>query len=556
MDESSEIDDFVRPALDSPGLTPQLIDAWFAALQISTEIDLPVILQRLVNLAREVVPSKYAALGVSDNDGRILQFITSGISAATRAAIGPIPQGHGLLGALIQDREPLMVSNIASDPRSVGFPPHHPPMRTLLGVPIMLGNRVMGDLYLTEHAGGEPYSEEDLAALRILAAHAATTIERARLLKESRDAHHLAAEQRDHLETILASMPTAVLILANPDGAIESANAAARSLMLGHRHHPGLPVPMEDYWFEDPDGGPIPPQHWPGRRSLTGEVVRNKQLNLVLAEGQKIPVLIQGAPLRDSQGAVQRAVVIMQDITRLREAEQLKDDFLSLVSHEMRTPLTAIHGGASLLSTHGDSLDPETRRELLSDILIESTRLERTLANILALTGIQAGRVEPSTEPVLLRQFLESVIESARPLVAAHHVMLEVEPGLPPAEGDPELLAHVVRNLIENAAKYSAAGSRICLSARRAADGLTVNVEDEGHGIAKEHLPFVFDRFRRPGADPTIRGMGLGLYLSRSLVDAMGGTLRVKSDGPGKGTCFTVGLPIATGWSDLEEIES
>lgn len=555
MDETPIVDAHVMPAEPIAGITQQLIDAWVASLQIAAEIDLPVILQRLVNLAREVVPSKYAALGVADEHGRILQFITSGISAATRAAIGPIPQGHGLLGVLIQDREPLMVPDIAADPRSVGFPPHHPPMQTLLGVPIILGEKVLGDLYLTERIGGEPYTSEDLSALRILAAHAATTIERAHLLDESRAAHRLAAERRDHLETILASMPSAVLILGNPDAAVELTNPAARSLVFGSRKHPDLPIPGTDYWFEYPEGGRVPVQHWPGRRSLTGEVVRNKQLNLAVADGRRIPVLIQGAPLRDSLGAVRRAVVIMQDITQLREAEQLKDDFLSLVSHEMRTPLTAIHGGASLLTTH-DTLDGETRRELLNDILVESTRLERTLANILALTGIQAGRVEPSTEPVLLRPFLSGVVDSARALVADHQVSLDIASNLPPAEGDPELLAHVVRNLIENAAKYSASGSTIVLQARRQGERVTIAVQDEGHGIAAEHLPFVFDRFRRPGADPTVRGMGLGLYLSRSLVDAQGGTLSVESDGPGKGARFTVGLPIATGWSELEESES
>ena len=535
------------------GISQQLVDAWVASLQIAAEIDLPVILQRLVNLAREVVPSRYAALGVADEQGRILQFITSGISAATRAAIGPIPQGHGLLGALIQERQPLLVPEIAADPRSVGFPPHHPPMRTLLGVPVLLGTTVLGDLYLTERTDGEPYTEDDLAALRILAAHAATTIERARLLDAARGAHRQAAEQRDHLDTILASLPSAVLILGHTDGAVELANAAAHSLVLGPRQHSGNPQPGIDYWFENPDGSRVPGHHWPGRRALTGEVVRNKQLTLALPDGQRIPVLVQGAPLRDALGQVQRAVVIMQDITRLREAEQLKDDFLSLVSHEMRTPLTTIHGGASLLSTHGDTLDRGTRDDLINDILVESTRLERTLANILALTGIQAGRVEPTTEPVLLRAFLGSMADSARTLVAEHNLETKIPAGLPPAEGDPELLAHVVRNLIENAAKYSAPGSTIVLRAGQADDRVTIAVEDDGHGIAPEHLPFVFDRFRRPGADPTVRGMGLGLYLSRNLVDAQGGTLSVESGGPGKGACFTVSLPIATGWDPSEE---
>ena len=117
-----------RPGLrGGAGANPQQIEAFVAALQLAAETDLPAVLQRLVNLAREVVPARYAALGVADEQGTIQQFITSGLSAAARSAIGPLPQGHGMLGALIKDRQPLLVPDIAADPRSVGFPPHHPP---------------------------------------------------------------------------------------------------------------------------------------------------------------------------------------------------------------------------------------------------------------------------------------------------------------------------------------------------------------------------------------------------------------------------------------------
>ena len=534
------------------GESPQRIEAIVAALQLATETDLPAVLQQLVNLAREVVPARYAALGVADEHGKIQQFITSGLSAAARNAIGPLPQGHGMLGALIQDRQPLLVPDIAADPRSVGFPPNHPPMTTLIGVPVMLGNQVLGDLYLTEREHGTEFTEEDLAALRILAVHAATTIERARLLAQSRAAHVQATEQRDQLETILHSMPTAVLLLRNPDAAVELANPAAGSLVFGNRYARGLPQPYRDYTFLDSDGTPVPEHHWPCHRALAGEMVRNKQLDIRTGDNRRIPVLVQAAPLRDSAGMVRRAVLILQDITKLREAEQLKDDFLSLVSHEMRTPLTAIHGGASLLVSHGDTLDEGTRRELLDDILVESTRLERTLANILALTGIQSGRVEPATEPILVRAFLREALAAVGSQVAGHQLEVTVPSGLPIAEGDPELLSHVIRNLIENAARYSPPGTTIQVSARRVGEEVAISVTDQGHGIAAEHLPFVFDRFRRVGADPTIRGMGLGLYLSRHLVDAQGGTLSVQSPGPGLGATFTVTLPIAAGWSDSE----
>jgi GAF domain-containing protein len=109
-----------------------LIAAYEAALAIASEVDLPSVLQRLVDLARQVTPARYAALGVTDDHGTIVEFITSGMDQDERRAIGPIPQGHGMLGELIKSRRSLLVPDIAADPRSVGFPAHHPPMRTLI----------------------------------------------------------------------------------------------------------------------------------------------------------------------------------------------------------------------------------------------------------------------------------------------------------------------------------------------------------------------------------------------------------------------------------------
>jgi signal transduction histidine kinase len=529
--------------------------AFQAALEIASELDVSIVLQRLVNLAREVVPSKYSALGIARPDGYVTEFITSGISATARLAIGPIPQGHGLLGALIRDRKPLLVPNIAADPRSVGFPPNHPPMKTLLGVPVMFGNRVLGNLYLTEREGGEPFDQSDLAKLQVLAAHAASAIERAQLYTLAEQARHEAEERRDQVQTILNSMPAAVLILRAPDGVVESANAAAYSLLrrtLPVTSTDWIPQPGVDFHLLNPDGTVLAHRYWPGQRSLLGEVVRNKQLTFRLRDGHQVPVLIQSAPLRDAFGAINRAVVVIQDITQLREAEQLKDDFLSLVSHEMRTPLTSIHGGAQLLTSSVDDLDDETRLAILDDIRVESGRLDRTLTNILTLTGIQAGRIDPETEPVMIDRFARQMLEAAGTLAPGHRLVLAIPPDIPPAEGDPELLSHVVRNLIENAAKYSPPGSTITLIASHEGDTVTLSIDDQGYGISPEHLDEVFERFRRPGADPAVRGMGLGLYLSRHLVEAQGGRISAASDGIGKGATFSVTLPVAIGWYDDE----
>jgi K+-sensing histidine kinase KdpD len=291
-------------------------------------------------------------------------------------------------------------------------------------------------------------------------------------------------------------------------------------------------------------------------RALRGESAGNRQLVLDRWDGQRIPLLVQAAPLRDATGAIPRAVVVLQDITRLREAEQLKDDFLSLISHEFRTPLTSIHGGAHLLVQQGAELDDETRQELLTDIVAESERLDRMLGNMLSLTAILAGRLEPATEPVLLEPLARRVVRDLDRQPGQHQFVIDLPPELPPAEGDPDLLAQVLRNLYENAVKYSPGGGEVRITGSRNSATVTLHVTDQGIGIHSDHVRTVFERFRRVGGDPTVRGMGLGLYLSRYLIETQGGAIDASSPGPGKGATFSISLPIAVGWQEAEDMRA
>jgi two-component system phosphate regulon sensor histidine kinase PhoR len=521
-----------------------LLAAYEAALDISAELDVDLLLQRVVDLARTVVPSKYAALGVCNERGVIQQFITSGIDAETRAAIGPLPQGHGLLGALIHEGVPLIVPHIAADPRSVGFPPNHPPMRSMLGVPITLGERTLGDLYLTERIDG-PYTPADLEVVQVLAAHAARAIERAQLYSAVEQGQQRAEAQRDQLQVILDSLPSGILIYALPDAHVEMSNETARVFVRGGepatRDVPQAALP---YRLGTIEGEPLAPEEYPSRRALRGETIRNAQLVMERLDGSRFPIFVQAEPLRDAEGQVVQAVVVFQDITRLREAEQLKDDFLSLISHEFRTPLTAINGGAKLLADAGDAIDSETRAELLHDIVTESKKLDQMLANMLSMAAIMAGRLTPLAEPVLIDPIARRTSAEVAATAPNHRFVIQIEPGLPAAEGDAELLIQVMRNLYENAVKYSPQGGTVLTTAETDGRWVRVQVHDNGIGLAPEAVPDLFQRFRRTGMDPTIRGMGLGLYLSRMLIEAQGGSIRASSAGPGKGSTFTISLPV------------
>jgi signal transduction histidine kinase len=161
----------------------QLIEA---GMILASELSLDVVLLRIVELAVDITGARYGALGVLTPDGReIAEFITVGIAPEERAALGDPPRGHGLLGALIREARPLRIPEISADPRSVGFPPHHPPMTSLLGAPIAGRGRVFGNIYLTDKQGTDAFDEEDERVLLVLAAQAAVAVENARLTEES-----------------------------------------------------------------------------------------------------------------------------------------------------------------------------------------------------------------------------------------------------------------------------------------------------------------------------------------------------------------------------------
>jgi two-component system, NarL family, sensor histidine kinase DevS len=157
-----------------------------AGMVLASELALDAVLQRIVELAADLTDARYGALGVLTQDGsRIEDFITVGITDEERARLGDPPTGHGLLGVLIRDAQPIRIPNISADPRSVGFPPNHPPMRSLLGVPITGRGSIFGDLYVTDKRHADGFDDEDERILVILATQAAVAVENARLYEET-----------------------------------------------------------------------------------------------------------------------------------------------------------------------------------------------------------------------------------------------------------------------------------------------------------------------------------------------------------------------------------
>jgi signal transduction histidine kinase len=173
----------MREATSDRSADRRLIEAGMA---LAAELSLDAVLRRIVELAVELTDATYGALGVLTPDGRAIEeFVTVGVSEEERAAIGDPPVGHGLLGVLISDARPIRIPDIGADPRSVGFPPHHPPMRSLLGAPVAGRGRMFGNIYLTDKRGADGFDDEDERVLNVLATQAAVAVENARLYDEA-----------------------------------------------------------------------------------------------------------------------------------------------------------------------------------------------------------------------------------------------------------------------------------------------------------------------------------------------------------------------------------
>jgi signal transduction histidine kinase len=287
-------------------------------------------------------------------------------------------------------------------------------------------------------------------------------------------------------------------------------------------------------------------------RSLRAGVTEERvEIEITRPDGSRITCLFNSSPLHDENGQVTGSLAVFQDITQLKDAEQLKDDFLSLIAHELRTPLTTVQGGAMLLQRHWAILDAETRSETLDDISTESRRLAILIDNTVQLANIRAGRLKLDAEPTLVEALLRDAVTTVGALDRGRDFRLDVEPGLV-ALADPGRIDQVVRNLLHNAIKYAPGGTPIEVSARAAGDDVEIAVRDHGPGITEDALPHIFGRFER-GAQAVASGapgLGLGLYLCRQVIELHHGHIWIERP-VGGGTRVAFTLPAAA--ADEEE---
>ncbi len=260
--------------------------------------------------------------------------------------------------------------------------------------------------------------------------------------------------------------------------------------------------------------------------------------------GGTVSVGITYAPLFDREGRLVNIIANVRDITRFREAEEIKSTFISVISHELKTPVALIKGYADTLLREDASWDPAVMRESLTVIVEEAERLNHLIDNLLDASRLQAGALPMEIDQVDLSALAERVAARFRTQTQKHEISVRFPPRFPVVDGDPRRLEQVLDNLVSNAIKYSPQGGRIEIRGRWTDDEVIVTVSDEGMGIPPAEQARVFERFFRGtrARQQRVPGTGLGLYLSQAIVKAHGGRMWVEST-PGAGSAFSFALP-------------
>ncbi|WP_272422940.1 PAS domain-containing sensor histidine kinase [Polyangium jinanense] len=290
-----------------------------------------------------------------------------------------------------------------------------------------------------------------------------------------------------------------------------------------------------------PDGTPIEPGDLTVERAMQGEVIIGRELILKRPDGTCMHSLVNASPVRDETGAIQGAVVLFSDITAMKELARLREEWTSIVAHDLRQPITTILATAALLVRC--VAEPSVKLKV-ERIRSSAERLIRMTDDLSDLSRLDTHKLElvcaPTNLPALLRQIVEDMADEE----ARARVWLSIDRDVPLVHVDAGRIQQVVENLVSNAVKYGKPGTPIAIRVRVQPAEIVLSVCNEGPGIDPELMPRLFSRFQRGMASTSrIKGLGLGLYICRGLVEAHGGVLRVESE-PGQTTTFSFTLPI------------
>jgi PAS domain S-box-containing protein len=502
--------------------------------------DITAVLQTIALQAQALTGARYVAVGLGTDPERPIEpWVSLGMPADAAEKIGRFPRPVGMLASDVvpESERSIRVDDVRRDPRFKGFPPSHPEMASLLSVPIRYHKRHIGNVYLANREGEVSFTAQDQRMVEMLAARAAVALETAKLYAGE-------AQQRAWLRSVIEQLPEGVIIL-DRHGRIVTTNRALLSFLNDGRG-PMEGSELRGFDLRLPNGAPIPPDELPSTCALQrGESSMGRELALFKPGNGLTPVLANAAPIRDDTGAITGATIIIQDITARKELERMREEWASVIAHDLRQPVSAISLSADALEMICGPNLPAKAGKAITRIRAATMRLGRMVDDLFDASRIEANRLSVTPRAVDLGTLAAVVADGLRDETGDHDLVVDAAPRQI-AWIDPDRIQQVLSNLLTNAAKYGDPGSEIHVDVSDRGEAIEVAVTNHGPGIAAEDVPRLFDRFwrARDARGSGTPGAGLGLYIAKGLVEAHGGRIWVES-APGETTTFHVLLPRA-----------
>ncbi|WP_443062699.1 GAF domain-containing protein [Streptomyces sp. NBC_00390] len=486
-----------------------------AVVSVGRELDLAQVLRRIMEAAALLVDAQYAALGVIGPDGRTLsQFLTVGLTEEEIAKIGPLPAGHGLLGELIRNPEPLRLTDLGAHTASYGFPAHHPPMRTFLGVPIRVRDQVFGNLYLTDKRGGHDFDAEDESVISTLSVAAGVAIDNARLYEASQRQHRwlqanaeithgllsgkprlevlelIARRAREITDALVADVSVPLsstddlvveLAIGADDGIRRGLVIPAEGTLSGAAYHAGTPVSTADLADDDryPAGPPRPEGLGPAVAVPLGTAAKDTRGVLLLARPAGAPVFTDEElqPLLAFAGQAALALELAErrndaeQLALLEDRDRIARDLHDLAIQRLFATGMTLQSAARLVEHAGAA---ERVQRAVGD-LDETIKIIRS-----TIFGLRAR--EDETGPSLRARVARAVGEAGTTLGFPPRLSME---GLLDTDVAPAVADHAMAALgetLSNAARHARA-TRVEVSLQATADEVILTVTDNGRGI-------------------------------------------------------------------------
>ena len=507
-----------------------------AMLRISASLDLDTVLQEIVEGARDLTRARYGAIVILDEAGVLEDFVASGLTDEEHHQLSEWADGPRLFEHFRDLPGALRLPDVNAFVRSLGFSAEWLPSKPFQGTPMRHRGVHVGNFYLAEKQHGREFTSQDEDVLMLFASQAATAIANAR-------AYRAEQRARADLEALVETSPVGVVVFDARIARLASLNREAKRIVENLRT-PGRST--EDLLgvitCRRADGREIALDQLPLSGVLsTAETVRAEEIVLSTPEGRSVTTLMNATPIPAEDGTIASVVVTLQDLAPLEELERLRAEFLGLVSHELRAPLTSIKGSTATVLGAFRSFDPAEIEQFFRIIDQQADHMTGLISDLLDAGRIDTGTLSVTPEPSEVGPLVDQARNTFLSGGGRHTVLLDLPPDLPRVMADRRRIGQVLNNLLANAARHAPEASPIRVAAERDGVHVAISVSDEG-GVPPERLAHLFRKHSRLGGQD--RGSGLGLAICKGLVEAHGGRIGATSGGVGQGTRFTFTIPV------------